>query len=602
MKPLLLAMLTIAMGCATQVGNSTPIPETVTSHCTDLDGVPEPCPAKFAETSPGAPLRGEETPGKERNPASMGSAYVPLDSWVYPVFDRLSALGYLPSAFQGMRPWTRMECARLLAEAATLDDGMADGAGRETAEMLRTLGSEFAREAASLEGARNLASEIESVYTRLTSISGPPLRDGYHFGQTKINDYGRPYGQGASAVAGISGRMQAGPLLFYMRGEYQHAPSAAAFPLGARQAIGRADITDALATDKPYPRVNRFRLLDTYAGLALKGWQVTVGKQSLWWGPSFSGPLMFSNNAAPFYLARITRTVPFTLPWIFGWMGPLRTEFIYGRLSGHHFVNQETGVITGNYLRSLADQPWIQGQKLGFKPTPNLEFGFSRTGVFGGPGMPVTLKTFACSVFCLGNVFGTQDPGDRRTGFDFSYRIPGLRRWLVLYNDAFSEDEYSPIAYPRRSAMQPGIYLPQLPKLPKLDFRAQGVYTDLPGLRDSGYYYWNLRYLGGYTNQGNILGSWVGRQGRGLHVASTYWWSARRTLQASYRQLRANREFMAGGGSMHSAKLESHIFLNQELQFSGSVQYERWEFPVLGPRRSNFGLEMQFTWLPSGAH
>ena len=29
-----------------------------------------------------------------RNPANMGSPYVPLDSWVYPAFDRLIATGY----------------------------------------------------------------------------------------------------------------------------------------------------------------------------------------------------------------------------------------------------------------------------------------------------------------------------------------------------------------------------------------------------------------------------------------------------------------------------------------------------------------------------
>ena len=45
----------------------------------------------------------------------------PLDSWVYPALERLAALGYLQTAYLGIRPWTRMECARLLEEA---DDGM----------------------------------------------------------------------------------------------------------------------------------------------------------------------------------------------------------------------------------------------------------------------------------------------------------------------------------------------------------------------------------------------------------------------------------------------------------------------------------------------
>ena len=54
---------------------------------------------------------------RERNPANMASTYVPLDSWVYPDIDRLAALGYVQTDFAGQRPWTRMECARLVTEA-----------------------------------------------------------------------------------------------------------------------------------------------------------------------------------------------------------------------------------------------------------------------------------------------------------------------------------------------------------------------------------------------------------------------------------------------------------------------------------------------------
>jgi hypothetical protein len=48
---------------------------------------------------------------------NMGSPYVPLDSWVYPALERLTALGYISSGSADMRPWTRMECARQLEEA-----------------------------------------------------------------------------------------------------------------------------------------------------------------------------------------------------------------------------------------------------------------------------------------------------------------------------------------------------------------------------------------------------------------------------------------------------------------------------------------------------
>jgi hypothetical protein len=39
---------------------------------------------------------------------------VPVDSWIYPALDRLHALGYLDSAFLGLRPWTRLSIAHML--------------------------------------------------------------------------------------------------------------------------------------------------------------------------------------------------------------------------------------------------------------------------------------------------------------------------------------------------------------------------------------------------------------------------------------------------------------------------------------------------------
>jgi PAP2 superfamily len=51
------------------------------------------------------------------NSRPSGSPYVPLDSWIYPAIDRLVALDYIHSAFQDMRPWSRIECATLVQEA-----------------------------------------------------------------------------------------------------------------------------------------------------------------------------------------------------------------------------------------------------------------------------------------------------------------------------------------------------------------------------------------------------------------------------------------------------------------------------------------------------
>ena len=41
-----------------------------------------------------------------------------MDSWIYPALDRLHSLGYLDSAFLGIRPWTRLSIAHMLEQSA----------------------------------------------------------------------------------------------------------------------------------------------------------------------------------------------------------------------------------------------------------------------------------------------------------------------------------------------------------------------------------------------------------------------------------------------------------------------------------------------------
>ena len=91
--------------------------------------------------------------------------------------------------------------------------------------LYHALANEFGIESELMNGERNLNAQLESVYSRFLGISGTPLTDNYHFGQTLLNDYGRPYENGFNAVDGASGWATAGPLVLYVRGEYQYAPS-----------------------------------------------------------------------------------------------------------------------------------------------------------------------------------------------------------------------------------------------------------------------------------------------------------------------------------------------------------------------------------------
>ncbi len=538
-----------------------------------------------------------------RDPSSMGSPYVPLDSWVYPAFDRLAALGYVQTAFAGMRPWTRMECARLVEEAGDELDSAPETA--EAASIYAALQREYAREIALAGGAqRNVSFVLDSVYSRVEVISGQPLRDGYHFAQTRYNDYGRPYGEGFNLATGVQIRAAAGPLVFYARGEYQRSPAAAGYSPQQAATIAPADLPGTSLPAVPFPATSRVRLLDAYVGLMLHNTEISFGQQSLWWGPARGSSMIFSNNAEPIPMLRVNHTSPGKLPSILGWLGPARAEFILGRLQGHRFIFTDPGtgvrVLFGPDVVS-ENQPWIQGQKISFKPTPNFEFSVGRTGVFGDPIHGLSMRTLGRSLFSHSNALpgAAADPGDRRSSFDFSYRIPKLRDRLILYADSFAEDEYSPIAYPRRSAFIPGIYLPRLPGLPRAELRIEGVYTNLSGLRNPGYFYGNGKYPNGYTNYGNIIGSWVGRQGHGMQAWATYWLSSASRLQVAYRAQRVDKSFLQGG-SVTDLSGTADLLISARLRLSAYAQYERWRFPLLSAgRQTNVTTAVQLTYRPN---
>jgi len=510
----------------------------------------------------------ENEPPRARTPSELGSPSVPLDSWVYAAFDRLAALGYAPSAYANLRPWTRMECARIIAAAG--DDLRIDGDHRSEAYRLHAaLAAEFSNELGRFNGSGTSEIRVESIYTRYLGIAGTPLDDGYHFGQTLINDYGRLYGPGSNLVSGASASGSAGPVAFYVRGEYQHAAALPAYSETVQQMLGHIDVTPPQLPIHTTV-LDQFRLLDAYAALNFKTVQISAGRQSLWWGPGHGGPTNFSDNAEPMDMLRLTNPSPWRLPSFFHWLGPMRWDFVFGLMAGHHYPAN----------------PAVDGQKISFKPTPNLEFGFSRTIVF----RPVTLGMFWRGFISFGDNKTTipgsaADVGDRHGGFDFSYRIPGLRKWLVLYNDGMTDDDTSPLGAPQRSLLNPGIYLAQIPGIPKLDFRAEMVWSDPPAISGRGgkYVYYNGAYHDSYTNGGHLLGSWVGREGHGLQLWSTYWLSPRSPLQLGYRKAHVDRDFIPAGGNIHDFFVRSTFQLGREIEISTFLQYERWNFPVLSP-------------------
>jgi hypothetical protein len=534
--------------------------------------------------------------GHDQGSQEIGSTYVPLDSWIYPAMDRLHGLGQVDTAFVGIRPWTRLSILHML-EAGSEKIGAAPE-DSDACTIYHSIERELKPDSDRAAGAKRTYADVESVYSRFRGISGTPLRDSYHLGQSIINDYGRPYQEGLNNLEGFSTRSGTGRFAFYFRGEYQHSPAARGYSPGLAQLLSLNDgvpfstsVTQDTIPLGPIPSTNRVRVVEGYASYHILNHEVAFGKIDHWLGPGQGGSFAWSNNAENIYTFQIDRVEPLHVPLLSRYTGPFRYQFFVGSLHGHTDPNA----------------PWVHAEKVSFKPTPNLELGFERTVIWGGRNhVPITVGSFLKSFFSFQNVSAADkvsrnDPGARFGSFDFSYRLPYMRQWLTLYSDSLAHDDVSPISAPRRAAFRPGLYLSHFPKLHQLDLRVEAADTDPPTSRSNAgqFLYWEQIQTQGYTNKGNILGDWIGRESKGGQAWLTYHLSPSEQIQLSYRNAKAAKDFIPGGTTQNDFEVSARKRIGKQLEVQGSIQYEGWKAPVYKTNKQNdVSATAQITWYP----
>jgi len=551
--------------------------------------------------------------------STLGSPYIPVDSWVYPAVLRLYSLGYIDHVYLGMRPWTRASLSNMLQDIdAQIED--ANTYGVSTAGKAQDIYAaliHFLHYDAGMQCLTQQSGEhVESVYSVARGISGTPLRDSFHLGSTIINDYGRPYENGINNYSGASGYATFGRFTLYVRGEFQGAPSAAGYSQSLAQALSTIDgttnyytNTTTYPTSPPTPAIplNQLttipvgpiatttdgRFIEAYVSAHVLNHEISFGKQDDWLGPGQGGAFAYSNNAENIYSFRINRIEPLNIPLLSRLTGPFRYEFLVGPLKGHAFPID----------------PWVHLEKISFRPTQNLEFGFERTVIWGGKGHePINLHTFLKSFFSLvapdaAVKFSRNDPGARFGAFDFSYRLPFVRNWLTLYADSEVHDDVSPIDAPRRASWRPGLYLSHVPGIPKLDIRAEAATTDPSSSNGASQYghfmYWEPIQRQGYTNQGQLFGDWIGREDKGGQAWITYHLSGNEWLQVGVRNQKATTYFIPGGTTLNDINLQVVKRIGKDFEINGNFTYERWKAPIYLPGQQTVTTTtIQLTWFP----
>jgi hypothetical protein len=570
---------------------------------------------------------------------------------------RLYSLGFVDDVFLGMRPWTRASVSSMLKEAGDrIEDADEDEEGKdpvtaEAREIYDAVGRELHSAPEGPSGAQEGSVCLESVYSVARAISGTPLRDSFHLGSTVVNDYGRPYENGFNNYSGASGYATAGRFTIYVRGEFQGAPSATGYSAALANALSTVDGTTFLnaATGLPYSQATipmgpigtatDGRFLEAYVSAQVLNHVISFGKQDEWLGPGLGGAMAYSNNAENIYALHIDRVEPLYIPLLSRFTGPFRYEFLVGPLRGHTFMPNPAYVAnpSPNVPNVInPGNPWIHVEKISFRPTENLEFGFERTGIWGGEGHgPITLHTFLKSFFSVtapggpGSTgpnakYGRDDPGARFGAFDFSYRLPYLRNWLTLYADGEVHDDVSPIDAPRRASWRPGIYLSHVPGIPKLDLRVEAASTDpansTVSAREYGQFmYWEQIEKQGYTNRGQLFGDWIGREDKGGQAWITWHLSGDEWIQVNVRNQKATKDFIPGsttqtfsggacpyatclvpgGTTLNDIGFQMVKRIGKDFEINGNFAVEHWKAPIYLPGQQTVTTtNIQFTWFP----
>nr|WP_252263593.1 capsule assembly Wzi family protein [Paracidobacterium acidisoli] len=561
-------------------------------------------PALSAQTTASSPAANQSPAPVSYHPepsviytSAQGSTYVPVDSWIYPALDRLHGLGYVDTAFLGLRPWTRLSIAHMLQESADRID--ADTSDDDAREIYLAVLGEVQPDIDSSTAIEHPHSELESVYSQFRGISGTPLRDSYHLGQTLVDDYGRPYAEGFNNYTGFSARAEAGRLTLYYRGEYQHAPGYTGYDTSLAQYLSetvdgvpwipgqRQDTIPAGII----PSADSSRVLEANLSYHILNHEVSFGKNDHWLGPDKGASMLWSNNAEDIYDFEIDRVEPLRIPLLSRITGPFRYDFFVGSLKGHTDPNS----------------PWVHMEKVSFKPTRDLEFGFDRLVIWGGKDhTPITIHTFLKSFFSFQNVtaaekLGRDDPGARFGTFDFSYRLPFVRNWLTLYSDSLVHDDVSPISAPRRSGIRPGIYLSHFPRLPHLDMRVEAASTEpvSSALNNGRFLYYEAVQKQGPTNKGFLVGDWIGRQDKGGQAWLTWHLSPQENIQFTYRNAKASPKFFTYGSTQNDYEVSVTKRFMKDYEVHAWVQYEGWKIPIYQPgAHSDTTVTAQFTWYP----
>lgn len=411
--------------------------------------------------------------------AISATALVPLNSWVYPALEKLVGVGLIETSLQGTRPYNRSEAARQIKEAR--QQAELSPVPVVMTELLQRLKQEFREE---LEESP-LSGEVTGSYFK-------PLR---HLAIRYL------YRDGEDAILEENGiRARQFSLNINNDGIDYSENSNIQLLMTSEARYGRSllfEVNPILLFREG--KGSDLQLLRGRTAQEVGPLELSAGRQSLWWGQGRHGSLILSNNAKPLDMLRITTPAPVILPWIFQSLGPFRIDLFLSKLGKNRLI----------------PDPYLSGLRINFKPFPWVEFGGSRTLIFGGKGQPQLSFSDFSTILSGRNLSGGEDTSNSLAALDILIRVPFLRG-AEIYGEFGGEDEAG--HFIANTAMLYGLYLPVIDPTGRGSLRIE--YADFQGYNHKTTpWYRHSLYRSGYTYEGTIFGHHAGGTGRDFYSA-----------------------------------------------------------------------------------
>ena len=409
------------------------------------------------------------------------STNMPIGSIYYDYLEKLDGMGYLKSMLYGTRPYSRMDMARWTLEAREAMSKKPD-ATDFVETMVSRLEKALAPEIAQIRGGEGNAKTSFKLHSTSVELAATKLhnKDGYGYRgpanarwqSFSTNNKGHKYEDGGNMIVGM-----------YASGNLGWDT---ALSVSGRAAWDKEDVTASL--DEAY--------LATRVGI----WNIEAGKQAIAWGQGVTGNFLFSDNARPRTMLKISNEEQPQSKGFLKFLGKTRFTAFASRLDGDR---TENGV--HDY-----EHPYLLGFRGDFT-YKNFTLGLARASMLGGKGNAFHKRDLG--KWLVGKNASHDDKWNDIAGVDFRWRIPGV----TLYGELYGEDQagYSPSLVAYRG----GIYIPRLSYDGTWDMRLEAAHTNRA-------WYTHGTYQAGWTYRNDIMGDYMGTNANRFYGNINYYASA----------------------------------------------------------------------------